>query len=295
VVSTARHDAPALVAGLTTVALWGSAFVGIRAAGHTLSPGSIALGRLLVSSAILTSVALLRRERLPARSALVPITVFGVLFLGVYSVILNAAEHHVDAGTSAMIVNTGPLLIAVLGGIALGDGFPRGLLTGCGVALAGCVAIGAAARDTGTTSRLGLALLAVATLAYASAVVVQKVALTRAGAFQVTWVGCLAATAACLPFAPRLLDEADHVSALAWLFYLGAMPTALGFATWSFALSRASAGRVASLNYLIPIVAITLAWAYLGERPPALAIGGGVLCLSGVYLARRARLGGNDG
>src|SRR5262249_50658654 len=64
-------------------------------------------------------------------------------------------------------------------------------------------------------------------------------------------------------------------------------PTALGFATWSFALSRASAGRVASLNYAIPVVAITLGWAYLGERPPALAVGGGALCLVGVYVARR--------
>src|SRR5262249_10804009 len=154
--------------GLATVLLWGSAFVGIRAAGHTLSPGSIALGRLLVSSSILTSVALLRRERLPGHSALGPIVLFGVLFLGAYSVTLNAAEHHVDAGPSVMIVNTGPLLIAVLGGIALREGFPRGLLAGSGLALAGCVVIGSAARGTGATSGLGLALLAFATLAYAT-------------------------------------------------------------------------------------------------------------------------------
>ena len=285
--NAAGRDMPALVAGLTTVSLWGSAFVGIRAAGHSLSPGSIALGRLLVSSAILACVALLRRERLPARRAFGPIAVFGLLWLGVYSVALNAAERHVDAGTSAMIVNAGPLLIALLAGIALREGFPRELLLGCAVALTGCVVIGAATKGAAGSSGVGLALLAVATLAYATAVVVQKVALTRASAFQVTWLGCLAATVVCMPFAPTLLRQADHLSALAWVAYLGAMPTALGFATWSFALSRASAGRVASLNYLIPVVAIMLAWAYLGERPPALAIGGGVLCLAGVYLARR--------
>src|SRR2546423_7827788 len=44
-----RRDLPALAAGLVTVTAWGSAFVGIRAAGHALSPGSIALGRLLVA------------------------------------------------------------------------------------------------------------------------------------------------------------------------------------------------------------------------------------------------------
>jgi drug/metabolite transporter (DMT)-like permease len=42
-----------------------------------------------------------------------------------------------------------------------------------------------------------------------------------------------------------------------------------------------------SIAYLIPVVAILLAWAVLGERPPQLAAAGGALCLAGVYLARR--------
>ena len=286
-----QRDIPALLAGLTTVTLWGSAFVGIRAAGEMLAPGSIALGRLLVSCAILTGVALIRRERLPDRGALVRIALFGVLWLGVYSVTLNAAERHVDAGTSAMVVNTGPLLIALLAGVFLDEGFPRGLLLGCCVALAGCVLIGLAATGSGPRSTTGLALLAVATAAYASAVVVQKTALRSATAFQVTWLGCAAATLACLPFAPMLASEAISGSAraLAWTAYLGVMPTAVGFASWSFALGRGNAGRMASLNYLIPIVAILLAWAYLGERPPPLAAVGGALCLSGVYVARRPK------
>jgi len=279
-------DNRALAAGLTTVVLWGSAFVAIRAAGAILSPGAIALGRLVVACTILTSVAVVRRERLPARSSLLPIAVFGVLWLGVYSVSLNAAERHVDAGTSAMVVNVGPLLIAILAGIFLREGFPRGLLLGCAVALSGCVAIGLA-TGTRSSSATGFALLVIATLAYAFAVVVQKVALNGASAFQVTWLGCVAATAACLPFAPALARVHD-ARALAWTIYLGAFPTALGFATWSFALRRGDAGRVASLNYLIPLVAVLLGWAYLGEAPPLLALGGGALCLAGVYLARRA-------
>jgi drug/metabolite transporter (DMT)-like permease len=64
-------------------------------------------------------------------------------------------------------------------------------------------------------------------------------------------------------------------------------PTALGFATCSSTLACASAGRVASLKYLIPVVAIVLAWAYLDERPLTVVIGGGALYLLGVYLACR--------
>ena len=41
------------------------------------------------------------------------------------------------------------------------------------------------------------------------------------------------------------------------------------------------------MTFLIPLIAILLGWAVLGETPPWLAVVGGVLCLAGVYLARR--------
>jgi len=37
--------------------------------------------------------------------------VCGLLWFGVYNIALNAAEQRVDAGTTAMLVNVGPLLI----------------------------------------------------------------------------------------------------------------------------------------------------------------------------------------
>lgn len=55
-------DVAVLLAGLVTVTLWGSSFVAIRAAGETMSPGALALGRLLVSSAVLAGVYLARRD-----------------------------------------------------------------------------------------------------------------------------------------------------------------------------------------------------------------------------------------
>jgi len=66
-----------------------------------------------------------------------------VAWFAVYNVALNAAELDVDAGTAAMLVNTGPILIALLAGGVLGEGFPRWLMVGAGVAFAGAVLIGA--------------------------------------------------------------------------------------------------------------------------------------------------------
>lgn len=293
-VATRSGDVAALIAGVVTVTLWGSAFVGIRAAGGAFSPGALALGRLLVASGALGAVALVRREPLPQRGDLRAIAAFGVLFLGVYSAALNAAERRVDAGTAAMIINTGPILIAVLAGFLLHEGFPRGLFAGCAVAFAGCVTIGIATARSGRHAGLGIVLCVVAAFAYALAVILQKVALRRASSFQVTWLGCAIATVACLPFAPALASESTRADAAAigWIVYLGLMPTALGFATWAFALRRTSTGRTASIAYLIPVVAILLSWCVLGETPSRLAAAGGALCLGGVYLARRRRANG---
>lgn len=287
-------DHAALVAGLVTVAAWGSAFVGIRSAGHALSPGSLALGRLLVSTAILGTIAFVRRERLPGRRDLHAIAAYGLLWLGAYNVVLNAAERRVDAGTAAMLVNMGPILIAIFAGILLREGFPPGLFAGCAVAFCGVALIGVATAGSGSRSGLGVVLCIAAALAYSVAVVVQKPVLGRVPAFQVTWIGCAVATVACLPFAPGLVSDAGRAgaSAIAWTVYLGAVPTALGFATWSFALRRTSAGRTASLTYLAPPVAVALGWAVLGETPPWLAVAGGGLCLAGVAVARRRPAGG---
>jgi drug/metabolite transporter (DMT)-like permease len=284
-----RYDVPALAAGLVTVTLWGSAFVGIRAAGASLSPGSIALGRLLVSTGILTAVALARRESLPNRRDLLAIAAYGVLWLGVYSVTLNAAERLVDAGTAAMLVNTGPIIVGLLAGIFLREGFPPGLFAGLTVAFAGCVLIGFATSQSGPQSVLGIVLCIIAAIAYSVAVVVQKPVLSRVPSFQVTWLGSAAAAIACLPFGPALASEVAGAGAAAigWTVYLGIFPTAVGFATWSFALRRTSAGRMASITYLAPVVAILLSWTLLRETPPVLSIVGGALCLAGVYVARR--------
>jgi drug/metabolite transporter (DMT)-like permease len=72
--------------------LWASAFVGIRSAGESLSPGALALGRLLLSAAALGLLLRLRSERLPTRADLRPVLpyllVCGLLWFGAYNLAL---------------------------------------------------------------------------------------------------------------------------------------------------------------------------------------------------------------
>jgi drug/metabolite transporter (DMT)-like permease len=284
-----RESLLALGAALVTVAVWASAFVGIRSAGHELSPGALGLGRLLIGSLALGAIVLIRREPLPDRRHLPAIALCGLLWFGAYNVVLNEAERRVDAGTASMLVNVGPILIALLAGLLLAEGFPRGLFAGIGVAFAGVVVIALATSEQGVAAGWGSALCVVAAFAYAVAVVVQKPLLGRVSALQVTWLACTVGALACLPFAPTLGREVGdaQLSALGWVVYLGAVPTAIGFLTWAYALARTTAGRMGTTTYLVPPIAIVLGWAILAETPPSLAYVGGALCLAGVALARR--------
>jgi drug/metabolite transporter (DMT)-like permease len=283
-----RDDLLALGAALLTVVFWASAFVGIRDAGEDLSPGPLALARLVVGSLILSAFVLVRRERLPGRGNILGLVLCGLLWFGLYMVALNAAERRVDAGTASMLVNVGPILIVVLAGFLLKEGFRRTLLAGCALAFVGVAVIALADAQRGA-SALGAALCLLAAVAYAGGVVSQKPVVSRIAPLPATLLPCLVGTAACLPFLPMLVDELGEASAsaVAWAVYLGAVPTALGFTTWAFALARTDAGRMGTMTYLVPPIAILMGWAFLGETPAALALVGGALCLAGVALARR--------
>jgi drug/metabolite transporter (DMT)-like permease len=279
-----------LSAALVTIGLWASAFVAIRHVGHVISPGPLTLGRVLVASLVLGLVMLTRRAPLPAPRYWPRLAISGVLWLGVYSVALNAAERRIDAGTASMLVNVGPVFIAVLAGLFLGEGFPRRLLIGTAISLGGVVVIGLATSSGGGADVVGVVLCLLAAAAYSVAMVVQKPLLADLPGLQVTWLACTIAAVVCLPFGPGLVRELGGADASVWwwVVYLGAFPTALGFTTWAYALARTSAGRLGATTYLVPPVAILLSWLLLGETPAALALLGGLLCIGGVYVTRRA-------
>ncbi|HEX8104307.1 MAG TPA: DMT family transporter [Solirubrobacteraceae bacterium] len=286
-----RVERLAVLAGLTTVTLWASAFVGIRAAGAQLSGGSLALGRLLVAAVVLGGVVAARRGTLRrfSRRDLAGVAACGLLWFGAYNVVLNEAERRVDAGTAAMLVNVGPILIALLAGVVLAEGFPRSLVRGLAVAFAGALVIGLATRSASADAGWGAVLCLIAAALYAGGVVAQKPLLARHSALEVTFLACAVGAVACLPFAPGLVDELGRADAgtVAWMIYLGVFPTALAFTTWAYALSRTTAGKMGALTYLVPPLAVLLGWVLLSEAPPLAALAGGALCLAGVGLTRR--------
>ena len=278
-----------LVAALVAVVLWAAAFVGIRAAGRSFSPGPLALGRLTIGSMLLGAVVLSRPTIRPTRRELALLVVAGLLWFGVYQVVLNEAERRVDAGTASMLVLIAPVFIIALAAVFLKERTTPNLLLGGTLAFAGVVVIGLATSSR-NASLTGVILCLLAALASAIGMVAEKPVLNRITALQATWTCCVVGALVCLPYAPQLVREwrVAPVSGIAWLLFLAVFSTSIAFTAWAYALARGSAGGLAATAYLVPPLTIVISWLVLGEAPGAIAVLGGALCLVGVAIARKA-------
>jgi drug/metabolite transporter (DMT)-like permease len=156
------------------------------------------------------------------------------------------------------------------------------------VSLGGVVVIATAPARSGPLAASGVLLCLLAAASYAVAVILQKIALRRLPALQVTWIACTTGAAVCLPFAGQLAADLSRapLDSVLGVLYLGAVPTALAFTTWAYALARTEAGRLGVTTYLVPPVTILMSLVLLAEAPLSLQLVGGAICLAGVALSR---------
>ena len=284
-----RLTAPVLIAITVTILAWASAFIVIRGTGPYFTGGALALGRLVIGAVLLGIVVLIgRRWVKPTGREWLLLLGFGVLWFGVYNVALNIAEHTLDAGTTAMIVNIGPVLIALGAGLFLREGIPKWLAIGAGVAFLGVVLIGVSTGGAFLDAS-GIVWALVAAVTYAAGVLFQKPVLKRLPNAQVTWLGATIGMVACLPFSGELVRDIQTAptGAILGMVYLGAIPTALAFSTWAYALSKVPAGQLGVSTYIVPPLAIVLGFFVFAEVPTVVAVIGGVITLVGVALSRR--------
>jgi drug/metabolite transporter (DMT)-like permease len=272
-----------------TLVLWSSAFVAIRHLGHDVTPGALSLGRLLVAGLALSVLLARGRRRRMTRNEVLLLLVCGVSWFGVYNIALNDSERRIDAATAAMLVQVGPIVVALLAALFLGERLTGWLLAGIAVAFGGVVVIGSAMQGEGGSNLRGVLLALLAAVTYAIGVVSQKVLLRRLSGLEVVCYACWIGVVVCLPWSGDLVDLVRHGDRadLGWIGYLGLFPTALAFSLSAFALRYTDAGKQAITTFLVPLITAAMAWVLLDEAPPALAFAGGALCIVGVLLTRR--------
>ncbi len=278
-----------------TVLTWASAFPAIRVGLDGYGPWALALLRLLVASAVLGAVALFAGLRLPPVGLWPRIVLAGLLGQTLYQGLLMTGERTVPAGTASLLIATAPVFSVLGASVLLRERLGRRWV-GMAVAFAGAALVGLSLGvgggvRAGSGAGVGAVVVLAAALCQGLFHVVVKPLAEQLGAVAATAWTTWAGAVLLLPALPQLVREMPLAgwSASAAAVYLGVVPSAIGFLTWTKAVARTSIARSTVSLYLVPVVAVTMAWVWLGERPTVVAVVGGALAVLGVVLVRSVR------
>lgn len=238
-----------------------------------------------MASAVLAGYAALTRMRLPEMRDIPAIMLLGFLGITVYHVALSYGEVSVTAGAASLLIASGPVFTALLATFFLGERLNVWGWLGIAASFLG-VTIVALGEGEGVQFDPGAFLILLAAFSTSLYFVFQKPYLRKYSALQFTaytiWAGTLFMLAFILGLAQAV--RTAPLDATLAVVYLGVFPAALAYVTWTYALSRAPASIAASFLYLSPVLALLIAWIWLGEMPPTLSLTGGFLSLLGVVL-----------
>jgi drug/metabolite transporter (DMT)-like permease len=213
------------------------------------------------------------------------------------------AIHRVEIGIALVIQFVGPILVALWARFAYGEHVRRRIWVALALALTGLVLM-VEIWQAHRPNAAGLAAAALAAVTYAAYIVLAECGVRRRDPISLSVWGFLFATIFWSLLAPwwnfprgRVGDDVSLLGNLAsshlpvwtlmlWMVVLG---TIVPFALVVAALRHISATRAGITAMLEPVLAIVVAWAWLGESLDLTQLSGAAVTLAGISLAQTSR------
>ncbi|MFT7722641.1 MAG: EamA family transporter [Roseateles sp.] len=273
-----------LLLALAVVAVWGSNFVVIKYALHTLPPMTLAVLRF--SFALLPACLFLRRPQVDWRN----LAGYGVLIgVGQFGLLYLAMRSQISPGLASLVVQTQVFFTLLLAVRLRGERVAGATWLGLALAAGGVAVI--VAHTDGTTTPLGLAMVLAAAFSWACANLLTQ----RAGRIDmlayVVWSSAFAvppllALALLIDGPPRIAAGLAAADAGTWaaVLWQSFANTLFGYGAWSWLLARHPAGRIVPMALLVPVFGMGSASLLLGEPLPPWKLAAAALVLAGLAI-----------
>ena len=281
---------------LLMAAMWGTNFSIIKVALTDLSPLLFASARFVLIVPVMVGLAWLTGHSLRVeRRYWLQIAGLGLLGNTVYQLLFIFGADRTSADNAALILATVPLFVAVLGSLAGFERIGGAGWIGVGLSLVGIFYIvtgsrGGANLEFGGASVLGDLLVLLATLAWSAYTVWMRPVVLRCSPIAVTVLSTAVGSVPLLLISLPVLriDDLVQVTNRGWLAMAASamFGICLPYFIWNHGIRQLGSARTSLYSYLVPFIALIVAWAWLGETLTARQFLGGGLVLAGVVLAR---------
>lgn len=217
-----------------------------------------------------------------------------LLSVGQFGLLYSSMAAGMPPGLASLVLQVQAALSVVFAAIVLRERPGRRQAIGVGLGLLG---LGVVALGRGGSVPLGALGLCVAAAASWAAGNIAVRRLPGVNGLSLTvWSGLVVPAPlfvlALLIEGPAAVGQAlTHLSVPSLLstLYTAGLASIFGYGVWNTLMARHRAAEVAPYSLLVPVVGITAAFVFRGERPSALALVGGALLVTGVAITTLRR------
>lgn len=285
-----RVDAELLLVTL----IWGVNFSVVKSGLEAIPPLAFNALRFPLAGVVLLVLLRMRGPlTLPDRSDVPRIVGLGLLGNVVYQLFFIYGIDRTLAGNASLLLSTTPAWAIVLATLRGQEQPGWRAWTGVAATVAGMVAVvlgGRAKVALGGATLTGDLLAAGGAVIWAVYTVESRDLIRRYGALRLTawtlWSGGIVLVAIGLP---AVADTGlATLPAGAWLEvgFAGVFAIAVAYLLWYRGVGQVGSTRTAVYSNVVPVVALAVAWAWLGEQPTWLQALGAVVVIGGMTLAR---------